>query len=243
MAARDKAIQGREDISRFVVHLTRDDYKDFDFGSTADENFRNIIEERFIGAYSAHCINAQQIPEDAEKSFYVACFSEVPLTQLHLLTRKMEGRRTELKPYGIVFSREFILSKGAQPAIYINSYGDNTDIRDAVDSLFDMARRTGFKRGEIRKILPYLNAMHERYDFTWEREWRIVGGIAFRPKDVVAVILPLEEELDLREEFIEKGIPVLSPGLTYEEIVNQFSLQQKATRTAWIRNKKRRSRK
>ncbi len=67
--AKDKAIVGREDISRFVVHLTRNDTNDFSDGGTAAENFQAIIEDRRICAYQPHCIYSDKIPEKLKKIF------------------------------------------------------------------------------------------------------------------------------------------------------------------------------
>lgn len=237
-SAKNNAIKGRDDISRFVVHLTRDDTSDFNNGGTAEGNFRDIIEERRIRAYQPHCLHADKIPEKLQKRYYVSCFTEVPLTQIHLLTREILGRKILLEPYGFVFSREFIIRKGAQPAIYINSYDGNSWLREAVDTLCEIARKKEFKNGKVWRILPFLNAMHERYDFTWEREWRVRGDVKFQPSDVVAVILPDSGCKALREKFALKGIPVISPGLSYEEIVGELSQQQRKTKNIWVKQKR-----
>ena len=236
---KQNAIKGREDISRFVVHLTRDDTNDFSNGGSAEENFRAIIVDRRIGAYQPHCIHSNEIPRKLRKQYCVACFTEVPLTQLHLLTRHIPGRKISLEPYGFVFSREFIIRKGAQPAIYINSYNDNHWLRDAADVLCEIARSKGFKNGKVWRFLPYLNAMHERYDFTWEREWRVCGDVQFTPSDIVAIILPNDNCEDWRQKFALRGIPVITPGLSYEEIVGELSRQQRKTRSIWVERKRR----
>jgi hypothetical protein len=229
-----RAIIGREDISRFVIHLTRDDRKTFETGgATARENFQAIIQERRIRAFLPHCLHGKHIPEPLRKKCLVCCFTKVPLTQVHLLVRKIPGRRIQLEPYGLVFSREFILAQGAQPAIYINSYDENTWLREAADHLFEAVRKDGWQKGKLWRLLPFLNAMHERYDFTWEREWRVRGDLAFRPKDVVCVILPSDEE-ELREKFASYGVPAIAPGWPYEEIVGELSKQQRRTRRIWV---------
>ena len=170
-----EAVKDRSDISRFVVHLTRDDSKDFDDGATALDNFSNIIDERKIVALQPHCLHGSRIPNKMKNKFSVCCFTEVPLTELHLLTDDIPGRKIKLSEYGIVFTREFIISKGAQPAIYINSYDGNTMMREAADMICDIAEKRKFKTGKLWRILPFLNAMHERCDFSWEREWRLNG--------------------------------------------------------------------
>ena len=221
------------------MHLTRDDTGDFSDGGSVEENFRAIIEDRRICAYQPHCIHSDQIPKKLRKHYSVTCFTEVPLTQLHRLTRFIPGRRIQLEPFGIIFSRDFIIRKGAQPAIYINSYNNNSWLREAADVLCDIARSKKFKGGKIWRFLPYLNAMHERYDFTWEREWRVCGDVQFTPSDVVAVILPENNCDNWRKKFASRGIPVLTPGLSYEEIVGELSQQQRKTRSIWVERKKR----
>ena len=216
--ARDRAVEGRTDLSRFVVHLTRDDRRDYDDGWTAPENFDGIAKERMIRALHPHCLHKNDIPEQYWDDLSVCCFTETPLSELHQLTRHVPGRRIRLSDYGFVFSREFLISKGAQPAIYVSSYGGNTLVREAADRIYELAKNNDF-RGRLRRLLPYLNAMHERYDFAWEREWRVAGHVRFTPKDVVCVILPDEGEEERKEKYLRRGVPVISPGWTLERIV------------------------
>jgi hypothetical protein len=50
------ALAGREDVSRFVIHLTRNDKQDFSNGGSARKNFLKSLVERHIRAYSPHCL-------------------------------------------------------------------------------------------------------------------------------------------------------------------------------------------
>ena len=112
--ARDGAVEGRKDLSRFVVHLTRDDREDYPRGGqTAGKNFNQIVEDRAIRAYAPHCMHINRIPDKHQRKFAVCCFTEVPLSELHLLTRRIPGRRKKFSDYGLVFSREFLVAKGA----------------------------------------------------------------------------------------------------------------------------------
>jgi hypothetical protein len=179
-------------------------------------------------------LHGKRIPERLREKCLVCCFTEVPLPQIHLLVRKIPRRQIQLEPYGLVFSREFILAQGAQPAIYINSYEGNTWLREAADHLFEAASKEGWQKGKLWRLLPFLNAMHESYDFTWEREWRVRGDLKFRPKDVICVILPSAGEEKLREQFARYGVPAIAPGWSYEEIVGELSKQQRRTRRIWV---------
>ena len=174
---RSNVTERREDYSRFVVHFTRNDKQDFTKGSCARDNFTSIIKDMEIKAYKAHCLHGKQIkklPEARQESFFVACFTEVPLNQLHLLIQPVQGRRVQLEPYGLVFTKQFLIEQGAQPAIYINSYGQNLYLRSAVNRLYEIAIQSN-STDDTWRLLPFINAMHENYDFTWEREWRVLG--------------------------------------------------------------------
>lgn len=223
----------REDLSRFIVHLTRDDRKDFPRGgATARSNFITIYEEKAIRPFQAHCLHMHKLktlPSKIREAFDVVCFSEVPLNQVHLLTQPILGRRIELQPYGFVFRKTFLIEKGAQPALYINGYGENTALHEAVDAILERAIKDDFKK-PMWRILPFVNAMHERYDFTWEREWRLAGTLHFDNRDLVCVILPESSEQKLKQRMAKAGIAVMSPGWLYEQIVSELARQQRRTR-------------
>ena len=74
--------------------------------------------------------------------------------------------------------------------------------------------------------------MHEGYDFAWEREWRVLGNLEFEAGDVVCVILPEDEE-ELAQEFLKRGIPVVSPGWSVDRIVAEFSGQARQAKQLW----------
>ena len=235
---KERATEGRRDLSRFVVHLTRNDTRDFSNGATASKNFRSIVEDRRIIAAKPHCLHADRIPKRHKHRYAVCCFTEVPLSELHLLTRHIAGRQIQLSEYGFVFSREFLISKGAQPAFYVNSYNNNMWLREAADGAFEIAKKKDFRKGSLWRLLPYLNAMHERYDFTWEREWRVRTGLDFKPRDIVCVILPENGEAELKRKFLHRGVPVISPGWSTERIVSEFSDQARQAKRQWIAKKR-----
>ena len=150
--ARERAVEGRNDLSRFVVHLTRDDRKDDpEWGQTAPDNFKDIMDSKTILALRPHCLHGKQIPKKHRDKFLVCCFTEVPLHELHLVTRPIQGRRNQYSDYGFVFSREFLVSKGAQPAIYVNSYDRNMDLQEATVKVYEIAEKTGFRSKRPRR--------------------------------------------------------------------------------------------
>jgi hypothetical protein len=53
----------------------------------------------------------------------VACFTETPLAKIKYL---LNIRRTiNLQAYGLVFERDYLLRRGAQPAQYFSEYRDH----------------------------------------------------------------------------------------------------------------------
>lgn len=228
------ATRDREDISRFVVHLTRDDRKTFTNGASPRANFLAIIKSREIYSIRPHClfnVQVKKLPKEVRDKFNVACLTETPLNQLHLLVGAIPGRQIELEPFGFVFTKEFIAAKGGQPAIYVNSYNQKVWLRESTDALFQTACVDGKLTPKLWRLLPFINAMHERYDFSWEREWRVRNGLKFALADLVCVILPSEGEDDLKEKFAKSGIAVISPGWAYEQIVTELARQQRKTKS------------
>ena len=103
----------RDDLSRFLVHLTRN-YGD----STAKDNLISILRQKRIEARNAHCLFGPKISKIGfsrvlKKQFNTVCFTETPLNQLRHLTQEIPGRKIELCPYGLVFWKEHMLEEVA----------------------------------------------------------------------------------------------------------------------------------
>jgi hypothetical protein len=232
--SKEFALTGRDDVSRFMVHLTRDDRADFKDGGRPRRNLLDILKSREIIASNAHCFynnRLKALDKKTAEKFSVACFTETPLNQLHLLVQRIPNRQIKLKSYRIVFTREFIVRAGGQPALYINGYGDNKFLHQCARTLYDNAfDEHGDLISPNWRILPFINAMHERYDFSWEREWRVLDGLTFSWKDIVCVILPEDGEDDMKEGMATAGIATISPGWGYEQIVAELARQQRSTR-------------
>jgi len=223
----------RADLSRFVIHLTRDDVPhELDelldvTPQSACKKLLSILKGKRIEASNPHCVHGKrlnELPQGARNSFNVVCLTEVPLEQIHLLTREIEGRKVKMQPYGLVFERSFIIQSGGQPAIYLNNYHGNRYMRDAANELFNLCKQEGSQHTATR-LLPLINTMQESYDFAWEREWRMVGDLHFKHEDIVAIILPNEGEDDFKHAAAARCIPVISPGWTYEQVVSELSRQ------------------
>ncbi len=230
----------RDDISKFVVHLTRK------LGnSSAIQNLISILDDRKIEARKAHCLfsplfSQMKFTNVLKAKFKTVCFTETPLNQISPLCRKIPGRQIELQPYGLVFQREHLLESGGSPAFYINS--DGTELRDYLIEQFrehfsgikslKKFKQTQLKRHQqILQYYSFINKMGHRHDFSWEREWRYGGDFAFKYVDLVAIIakspLRLKSEIKKRIKGPRarsiKKIPIISPEWDYERIVAEFS--------------------
>src|SRR3989440_7998435 len=50
-------------------------------------------------------------------------------------------------------------------------------LRECLDELYDISvSRTRLEK-PLWRILPFVNSMHDGYDFSWEREWRKLGDL------------------------------------------------------------------
>lgn len=231
MIGRPQVTESREDVSRFMVHLTRNDSGEWTGGGgdTARRNFLAIYNDRTILAPKAHCLHANKVASSLRKKFHVACFSEMPLTALRHVTQPIPGRQIQLEPYGFVFKREFIIGNGGQEVTYVNSYEGNNDVRDGYDSIFEIAAQKNFM-GRMWRTLPFLSAMHDRCDFSWEREWRVLGEVKFNYSDLVCVILPENEMGIFKFKLAQNGIAWISPEWSFEKMVESLTDQQRKTR-------------
>jgi len=103
--------RNREDLSRFLVHLTRD------YGGTpARSNLINILKVKKIYARNAHCLVMHKIKKMGfsnllKSKFNTVCFTETPLTQIKQITREIEGRKVHLNPMVWYFGRIIFLKQ------------------------------------------------------------------------------------------------------------------------------------
>jgi hypothetical protein len=243
--------KNREDISRFLTHLTRE-YE----GVEALDNLLNILQDKRIKARSRHCLFNHKIDklgygDEFEKYFYTVCLTETPLNQIRILTSDIKSE-VKLQPYGLVFLKNNLLDKAANPAIYISSKCHNLDnyLIQEFEKFFNYLNKKNeekrkqdkeFTEQEInyfkKKIYYFslINKIGDNYDFTWEREWRINGGLKFEYTDIVGIIAQEFEEFNKRcqakiqgEELKEiENIPIINPDWSYEDIIEEMSTKIK----------------
>src|SRR6185312_14798644 len=97
-----------------------------------------------------------------------ACFSEIPIDVIDRLTKR-RGH------YGIGFRRDFVRQKGGGRLWYAEE-PQRTMVFNTFQSIWhtDTARTS-----PLWKLLPFFDSVTPGHDFTWEREWRVPGGVTF----------------------------------------------------------------
>ena len=231
----------REDISRFLVHLTRDYDR-----SAARDNLINILKTKTIYARNAHCLVMHNIKNMGfsnvlKKKFNTVCFTETPLTQINILASEIEGRKIQLKPFGLIFRKDDLFSRGSSPAVYINAKGTSIDkfLMDEFNNIFkEVTKLKKLKKLEAEhyeNIVHYyylINVVKDKHDFMWEREWRHHGDFKFCYRDIVAIISDTpkrfekecERSLNSRSYRYIRRLPIISTNWTYEELIEELAI-------------------
>ncbi|MCA9049584.1 MAG: hypothetical protein KDA89_12695, partial [Planctomycetaceae bacterium] len=101
-----------------------------------------------------------------------ACFTEVPLPEIIRQSPVLdEFSYTRLSDYGIGFKKQWIFDKGGRPVIYCPTI----EAELLPDSLKWRHCELDYNAGR---------------DFTWQREWRVLGDVAFGSDDDVVFVVP-----------------------------------------------------
>ena len=206
-----KVLLFRNDLSPFLVHLTRN----INNRHTDRNNLRSILGERTLKCGTSTISDARfgVLPGQVEPNkscFCAISFTETPLGEVHNLL-EIEGRSVNLSPYGLVFLKDKLKKKGVSPVVYINNMkGDKDEMIRALCSLIES------NTPAAKKILPYIAVFGKKLDpmggtpqsgsidFIWEREWRYASRnneLRFREGDVFIGLCP-DDEIDyFKEQF------------------------------------------
>lgn len=233
--------RNREDLSKFLIHLTRNCN-----GNSAKDNLLSILKNKVIYAKHAHClvkykINQMSFSNYLKQKFYTVCFTEAPLTQIKHLAIRIEGRKIQLRPFGLVFLKENLFNQGASPAIYINSKGTPISkfLLDEFNSIFKgvktLKKLKTIEEQHYENIVHYyslINVVNDKHDFMWEREWRHHGDFSFDYIDIMAIIAEDPESFrdDCKKNFGDsqleeiESLPIINPNWSYEEALEQLGI-------------------
>lgn len=175
------------DLTRYLVHIT-----------SSVENLVSILTTGRIEARNPFGIARNLFsPEPTQHS---ACFAEIPANELSRLTRR--------GLYGVAFSVEAIREKGGQRVWYLD---DGSDPLKAVQAQYDSAVTARAWSAPVWRTTPFVDRVIQgQYDFVWEREWRLPGGLEFTWPDISFIIAPKGEDLKVTPD-PSMGSPWIDP--------------------------------
>lgn len=198
------------DMSDYVSHFTKDSQ-----GLSAYAAMLSILASGRIRAFNSFGCATNVTGLEATQT--CACFSEIPLDMLDRLV----ARRSR---YGIGFHQLTLIPKGASRVWYLDPA---TPTRAAVNGLVRTAMTGGVDlNDDIWRLTPFADNVADNYHFEWEREWRVVGDLAFAPEDVAFLFIPGEQHDDARAFLVDGGrgagpaynCPLLDPLWTDEQL-------------------------
>lgn len=190
-------IKLREDLSPYLVHLTRD----FE-GNEAKDNLISMLNFAKIEARNVDAYFKYSLKQEFKKYFKVLSLTETPLKQLHHLTKIPYKRKINLKPYGIAFPKSDLINKNAAPVYYIYNEQQKNFFDHLLENFIESMQVEGaqIENSVFLSVGPFLKRIYEREDFHWEKEWKVRGDLLF-DFDNIVIIVP---NLALAKEIYEK---------------------------------------
>lgn len=163
-------------MSNYVVHFTHGGEQENDY-----ENIISICYNMVLRPKRAFGIGTKFAPDKLSQQ--AVCFSEIPPGAWHRLS---ERRKTS---YGIGFTKKFIQSQGGGQIWYVDKGSPH---RAAIQRM--MKNSINDPKADVWKLTPMIDApgtySSGPYYFEWEREWRHVGPLEFKPRDVAFLLIP-----------------------------------------------------
>lgn len=232
MATIRELLNRRNDLSTFVVHLTRQRVP----GVSARTTLETIIAERRLRALSPMgWAKTQDFSESARQSQRCVSFSETPLEHIYSLYTDVDGREIRLQPYGVAMTKVVARQLGVNPVWYVDMTtrgGREWHEARALDELRDGAIANGdFHASPLAKVMPFFEQMgtwpSSQKEFWWEREWRCRGELDLTASWAKLLWLCPDEESNEIEACIRASAPqgvhvdpiCIDPGWGIEELI------------------------
>lgn len=158
-----------------------------------------ILNANPVGWYSI--ANAKVLNPNSQDQFLSplqtkgVCFTESTLSGLKAHRIVFNSK------YGVAFDREFLFkNKNANPCLNIRESLLQKEVSTKVYN-----RLYNFIPNEI---VGFVNVIHESFDATHEREWRVIGELTFNYHEIKFIFCP-EEDFKYFSTVQTNGIPVL----------------------------------
>ena len=225
MTTIENLLQQRKDLSNVITHFTREVN-----GKTACANLISILTDGCLKAVNEQGMAKGQGHEEQR----VVCFTETPVNFLWTLVERIKHRQIKLEPYGVVFSKRWIVERGGNPVWYISAMKPTSGLSLTSNvNLIVKDPEALYRVPSILKLTPFWELTgdwrhlmsNNRKDFSWEREWRIVGDVYFHLHELKVVLAPKEHHQCIREAIIEHTdaaeIKLIDLGIVTKQVRKQ----------------------
>ncbi|WP_369059061.1 hypothetical protein ABOZ73_15710 [Caulobacter sp. 73W] len=198
------------DMSDYVLHFSRGSQ-----GTEAYSNIMAILSWGRIEARNPFGVGRARAPAGANHN--MVCLSEVPFGQLGRLAAR---RRSN---FAVAFRKSFLIEQGGNPILYGYAAGP---LAAPINRL--MVQGQGDPTHPIWQIVPFIDAPGAggSYFFEWEREWRKVGHLSFRPEDVAFLVIPEDSHDAARAFFLDAEEDQVGPNYRCPFIDAQWSRER-----------------
>ena len=195
----------RLDLSNYLIHFTKGENEEDENG--AYQNLKSIIVNQRLFSNNG----------DIRGGYNCVCFTEAPIECLKMANGIVcyNGEK-RYSNYGIMIPKIDIYNLGGRPAIY-------TDKED-----FDILPEKMKHRFVIFEPLKEIRGTDNKCDFTWEREWRMLGDLDLKTLTNYEIIVPTksigeklksdaeEETFQLFDDCQNSQVPII----IYDELCN-----------------------
>jgi hypothetical protein len=238
---RDQIFQLRQDLSQFLIHLTRTGpvtfrkdifpqlTQDTTFHRTAKQRLEQLLTGKKILAISPFGYFHYKVPitysnghttnpnSNVKRDWLkAACFTETPLDHIHIQTQPIMGRNLNFEPYGLAFSEGFLKRHHATPVMYFEA--DNLAVKKSLDQM-----AVSQDAAKLKSLMPFYESFGPRIygtgadvDFRWEREWRVTNHVSFDWSDV-SFGLCRESDIPHFSNLVGNTFPFIEPPSTPQQ--------------------------
>ena len=171
------------DMSNYVVHFSKGKaaFADAGVNNRAYRDMLSILGSGELKPGAPFGIGRKIAPD--VKAQRTVCFSEIPPGEWRRLA---ERRRSG---FGIGFTKQLLVERGGGPIWYARK--DSPQLA-ALKDLMKVAKNK--PDNPIWSITPMIDAPgrygFREYEYEWEREWRHLGKMKFKPEDVAFLFIP-----------------------------------------------------
>lgn len=182
------------DCSFLLTHLIRqnDEKSDvdarsilsliLDLSGTPPKPLLKASNSGWYGTASPNIFNPVSRNFDGTKNYKAACFTESTLAGLKAHRDIFNAK------YGLAFDRDLLFAKGANPCL---------NVRESLLKDSFLCNGETYPRSVFNfiphQLQPFVNIIHESFDATHEREWRVSGDLEFTPAELIFVFCPVED--------------------------------------------------